>query len=286
LSKMPGDAQYLLRLAEHGESETAESRTVERPEGSQQKPVHHRSARDSVVVLAWLRASRVGALLPSGAKLAVIAAMALVLAGLLTGCSNRAALHPALRVQSKDVERATRRGQGLVDSGAAPEDAFAYRTVDVTERLSSEVIVRSAGICLPVDRLAYEIAKGGDSSERGTRRAISQASRAADRELMFVASVQLTQTFDPAGIQFRLRTNAATEYPPIAVDMPVLLREVRPSFDPAAAMAVLYYYVVHFPVSGGPGVSPIGPEVTSLTLVISDGTSEAMVEFPLPTVEQ
>jgi len=174
----------------------------------------------------------------------------------------------------------------MISSGEAPEDAFAYRTVDVTERLSSEVIVRSAGICLPVDRLAYEIAKGGDSSERGTRKAISQATRAADRELMFVASMQLAQTFDPANIQFKLRTNTATEYPPIAVDMPVLLREVRPSFDPTAAMAELYYYVVHFPVSGGPGVPPIGPEVTSLTLVISDGTSEATVEFPLPKVEQ
>ena len=238
------------------------------------------------VVLARLRANRVGTLLTSGAKLAVIAAMALVLAGLLTGCSNRAALHPALRVQSQDVERATRRGQSMIGSGEAPEDAFAYRTVDVTERLSSEVIVRSAGICLPVDRLAYEIAKGGDSSERGTRKAISQATRAADREVMFVASVQVSQTFDPANIQFKLRTNTAMEYPPIAVDMPVLLREVRPSFDPTAAMAELYYYVVHFPVSGGPGVPPIGPEVTSLTLVISDGTSEATVEFPLPKVEQ
>ncbi|MFB3883432.1 MAG: hypothetical protein ACE149_19375 [Armatimonadota bacterium] len=235
---------------------------------------------------ARLRGNRAGSLLSSGAQLAVLAAAGAALAILLAGCSNRAALHPGLRVQSQDVERATKRGQSMIAAGEAPEDAFAYRTVDVSERLSSDVIVRSAGICLPVDRLVYEIAKSGDASDRGVRRAVSQATRAADRELMFVASVQLSQGYDPATIQFWLMTNSGTRYPPIAVETPVLLREVRPSFDPTAGMANLYYYVVHFPVSGGPGVPPIGPEVTSLTLIVSDGTSEARVEFPLPRAEQ
>jgi hypothetical protein len=218
--------------------------------------------------------------------LAAVTAVALALSAAVAGCSDQHLLHPALQLRDQDIDAATRRGQAEIAACEAPEDAFAYCITDVNERVSSDVILRSAGICWPADRLAYEIARAGDPSDAGVRRAVAAGRNEVERELMLVASIQLPKTRDPASIRFALRTSGGAEYPPIAVDIPILLRDVHPTFDTSAPPAGLYYYVLHFPVRGGPGIPPIGPGVTSLTLVVADDTSEATATFPMPAVQQ
>jgi hypothetical protein len=212
----------------------------------------------------------------------VVAAVGLAL---LAGCSSMEVVHPALRLQDQEVAPATQRGLDLIAAGQCPDEAFAFWLVDVNERVSPEVIVRSAAIALPADRLAYEVAKAGDSSEAGVRRAVAQAGKAIRLEVMFVATIELPQTQDPATIQFALKTTAA-EYPPVAVEAPVLLRDIHRSYDPAAAPSELYSYLVHFPVRGGPGVPPIGPEATTLTFIVRDAGGEVSVPFALPRPQQ
>jgi hypothetical protein len=237
-------------------------------------------------VLPRIRADHAGAFLPGSARSAGAALVVAVALALLAGCSGNNVVHPALQVQDQDVQRASQRGANLIAAGECPDDAFAFRIVDVNERASPEVIVRSAGIALPADRLAYEIAKAGDSSDAGVRRAISQGQKAVRQELMCVASIELPQTRDPASVEFALKTSAGVEYPPIAVETPVLVRGVYRTYDPTAAPSELYYYVVHFPVRGGPGVRPIGPEVNTLTFAVRDAGGEVSVPFTLPRVEQ
>lgn len=237
-------------------------------------------------VLPRLRADHAGAFLLGSARRAGVVVVVAVGLALVAGCSGSSVVHPALQVQDQDVQRAGQRGANLIAAGQCPDDAFAFRIVDVNERVSPEVIVRSAGIALPADRLAYEIAKAGDSSDAGVRRAISQGRKAIRQELMCVASIELPQTRDPASVEFALKTGAGVEYPPIAVETPVLLRDVRRTYDPTAAPSELYYCVVHFPVRGGPGVRPIGPEISTLTFAVRDAGGEVSVPFTLPRADR
>lgn len=206
-----------------------------------------------------------------------------------SGCSSTNRVHPGLRApEGQDLDRAIARGKSLIVSGADPQDAFARRVVPINERVSAEVILRSAGLCLPADRIAYEIAKSGDSSDGGVRGATAAAIKAIGRELMCYAEVQVPNAMDPTTtITFALRTSTGAEYPPMAVEKPFLLREFNPGeFDPTAAPAGVYAYLVHFPVVGGPGVPPIGPTASSVTLAVSDGTGEGSYTFELPRVQE
>ncbi|HUU53677.1 MAG TPA: hypothetical protein VMY87_02065 [Armatimonadota bacterium] len=215
------------------------------------------------------------------AKLVAFAAILASFALLLNGCSAKERYHSALVVLDEDISRGTSRGKGLIASGANPSDAYAYRVDDVNIRVSSEVILRSAGLGLPADEIAYQIAAGGDSSDAGIRRAIASAIKTMERELKAMAIVQVSKTRDPASIEFVLRSSTGTEYPPIAVETPTFLRDVTATYDPTATAAALYAYTIHFPARGGPGVPPIGPTVRSLALLVKDGEYEARADFPL-----
>lgn len=199
------------------------------------------------------------------------------------GCGQRAEIHPALRATEEDLDRAASIAKELVAKGQNPLDALTYRSADSNTRVSSDVILRSAGLTLPIDRIVYEIARLGDTSDVNIRRGIEAGLRGSENEVICVASIQVAESRDPASIQFALRASV-TEYPPLSVDTPVLLREISAAYDPSAGTAKLYLYVIHFPIKGGPGYPPIGPTITSLTFVVKDAGSEATASFQLPAV--
>ena len=93
--------------------------------------------------------------------------------------------------------------------------------------------------------------------------------------------MQLPKSRDPADIEFVLRTNTGVSYPPLAVEVPVFVRDVGKTFDPSAPAAVVYSYVIRFPIRGGPGIPGIGPNVSELLLIVRDGDFEGWAEFPL-----
>jgi hypothetical protein len=198
------------------------------------------------------------------------------------GCSSRETLHPALQVSDQDMTRAVNRGKSTIASGGDPADVFKWRLMDVNVRISADVILRSAGCCWPQDEVCYQVALGGDRSDAGVRRAVNKALRTIERELRCVATVQVPKDRDPASVDFALRTNLGVEYPPVAVETPQWVRDISPTFDKSAPPAALYYYVVRFPIEGGPGVPPVGPNVRSLSLLVRDGEAEGSATFDLP----
>jgi hypothetical protein len=204
-------------------------------------------------------------------------------AGLIAGgCGKQSDIHPALRVEGQDLERAKQRGRSLARSGADPYTAYAMGLQDVNLRASAHVILRSAGCCWPRDEVAFEIARRGDSSDAGVTRAARDALRTAERELKFVLIVQMPKDRDPASIEFALQTGGGQEYPPVVVEEPYYLRDAESYHDADAPLSGVYYYVVRFPVRGGPGIPPIGPQVRTLYLVLRDGELEASVAFTMP----
>lgn len=221
-------------------------------------------------------------LLLSHLLVGVLSASVLCLVLSAGGCSSRKALHPALQVSDQDMTRAVNQGKSTISSGGDPEDVFKWRLVDVNVRISSDVILRSAGCCWPRDEICYQVALGGDRSDAGVRRAVNAALKTIERELRCVATVQVPKDKDPANVDFALRTNLGVEYPPIAVQTPQWVRDISPTFDKSAPPAALYYYVVRFPIEGGPGVPPVGPNVRSLSLTVRDGEAEGSATFDLP----
>ncbi len=209
---------------------------------------------------------------------------ALVLAWLLmlAGCSGESSINPVFRPDDTQIQRAITSGKNAILGGVDPNSLLTSQMIDVNLRVSSEVILRSAGCCWPTQEVAYQIASAGDSTDAGIRKAVNAAKRVIEREMKCVATIQLPMNRDPGSITFALRTNTAVEYPPIAVEKPVFVREVTSIYDPSAPAGALYLYVVRFPVRGGPGVPPVGPNVSSLNFVVKDGESEAQVNFPIP----
>lgn len=197
------------------------------------------------------------------------------------GCGGRRELHPALRVDGEELELAIQRGRGMVNAGVDAGEARRQALEPANVRVSADVIIRSVGCCWPVKEIAYQIAERGDASEGGIRQAVRQALKSVERELKFLVEVQIPESRDPASIGFALRTNMGVEYPPVAVEAPAFLREVVSPFDPSTPPGAMYYYVVRFPIRGGPGIPGVGPEVSSLSLVVKDGESEGAVTFSL-----
>ena len=197
------------------------------------------------------------------------------------GCTDKERVHPALRIEGERLDQAIRRGKSMISKGSNPDDALIGRLTDVNLRVSPDVILRQASCTMPDAEVAYEICKAADPSDGGVRRAVNTALKCIERELKCCAFVQVDAARDPNSIEFFLRTNLAQEYPPILVDSPVFVRDVMPAYDPNAKPAKMYRYVAHFPVQGGPGVPPIGPNVSTLSLVVRDGDGEAKVSFPL-----
>lgn len=203
----------------------------------------------------------------------------------LVGCASKEKIHPALRVEGEELERAVRRGESLAKRGADPYEAFIRGSVNVNKRLSPGVILWSAGVCWPAEQISFQIARSGATTDAEIRRATRGALKLVENELRCTATIQIPKSRDPAGVEFLLRTNSGVEYPPVAVETPVYLRDTVSVLDPTAPASGVYYYVVRFPIRGGPGVPAIGPQVRSLFLVISDGIGQAPVEFRMPRVE-
>lgn len=218
----------------------------------------------------------------TSSRLAVTWLLVLGLAAVfVSGCASRDRLHPGLRVNDDELSSAIKRGKRLIPAGD-PEQAFSYRVVDVNTQISSDVILRKAGPCWPEDEIAYQIALGGDSSDAAVKQATNTGLSIVERQMRFVAVLQIAKERDPASIEFALRTNQGTEYPPVSVEAPQFIRSVNPTFDPTAKPAGLYSYTVHFPVAGGPGVPPIGPTTYSLDFVVKVGDSQGSARFSIP----
>jgi hypothetical protein len=204
---------------------------------------------------------------------------------LLVGCSSKSRIHPALVLTDDDITRGVSRGKSLIAQGADPSDAFQFRLVDVNQRVSADVVLRSAGLCMPQDEVAYQVAVGGDTSDAGIRKAVAKAMKDTERQLRAIAIVQVSKARDPASIGFVLESNTRVQYPAIVVEAPAYIRDVSPGFGQNEKPAAMYFYTAFFPVRGGPGVPPVGPTVRSLSLAVKDGDSEGYTEFALQTPE-
>lgn len=201
------------------------------------------------------------------------------------GCSSRQQVHPALLVENEDIDRAIRRGKTIISTGDDPYNAFGPMQ-DVNVSVSADVIIRGAVMCWPREEIAFQVAQAGDTSDRGINQAVDQALRKIEREIRFFATLQIPKTKDLSTLQFALRADGRSEYPALVVEQPMYDRDVSSPFDPGAAPSALYLFTMHFPIRGGPGVPPIGPNVRSLDLVVKDGESEGTVQFELPRPRQ
>jgi len=185
----------------------------------------------------------------------IVAVAALVVCAV--GCSSRESLHPALRLDDEDLERAIRKGKNLLATGQDPYQAYAHSMRDVNVRVSPHVIIRSAGCCWPRDTVAFHIAQEGDKSDAAVKRAVQRALKTVEREITFTAMLQIPKSRDEADLEFMLRTNTGIQ------------------------VSAIYQYVAHFPVRGGPGVPPIGPRVSALSLEVIDGDCTGSARFDL-----
>jgi hypothetical protein len=209
--------------------------------------------------------------------------LAIAVCQLAAGCASRQKLHPRLLLEDEQIDRSVRRGKTLVSTWNDPLNAFTRGVSEANVRVSADVIVRGAQICWPEEEIAYQIAVGGDKSDKAVHIAVEEALKRVERQIRFFATLQLPKTKDPSTLEFFLRTSARKEYPALIVEEPVFERSVVSPYDASAPVSGIYYFTVHFPVRGGPGIPPIGPTVRYLDLVVRDGSSEGSVRFELPT---
>ncbi|MGD0110526.1 MAG: hypothetical protein ABSD48_01540 [Armatimonadota bacterium] len=214
----------------------------------------------------------------------LLLAVAAALSPLLAGCSDRESIHPALRVEDDEFEKAVERGRTIAATGGDPYRAYSFSTQQVNLRVSPDVIVREAACCWPKDEIAFLIAKQANGDASAVDRIAKQVRDQVERDLKFTVLIQMPTTRDPnTAIQFAMRSSAGAEYPPLAVEQPVFIREVSTALDPEMPPSAIYEYDVHFPIQGSPGYPKLGPEITGLTLIVKDGDAEASVPFAMPT---
>jgi hypothetical protein len=215
---------------------------------------------------------------------AALLPLPIALAGglLLAGCSSSETLHPALRLEENDYEKAVERGRNLVATGDSPYKAYSFNTQQVNVRVTQEVIIREAACCWPADEIVFLIAKQA-TDDAAVVRVAKQARRQVEQEIKFSVVMQLPKSRDASELKFAMQSSAGTEYPPIAVEQPILIRDVSSALDPTMPASALYGYDIHFPIQGIPGYPPIGPEVSGLVLIVKDGPSQASVSFVMPT---
>ena len=202
---------------------------------------------------------------------------------LLSGCSNRGELHPALRVDRDQLDWAMQRGKHLVVTKQDPEEAFNRGTQDVSIRVSPHVVIRQATCRWPADEIVYAIAQGGDASDAAIRSAIDNAMDNCERQIGFRIVVQVPDSYQSSDLTFALRTNIGQEYPPLAVEAPTRLRPVISALDPDLPASSLWAYEVRFPTQGCPGLPVIGKRVNGLDLIIRDADLEGVVNFRMQT---
>jgi len=213
--------------------------------------------------------------------IACLAALAIALAVVVLGCSSNVNLNAAFVLQPQDIEKATERGVSLLKQGADPYSVYNWSTKSVNERVSTDVVVQDAALCLPKDEIAFAIVKQGDPADSAVNRAVNQTVKQVSSEVKFSVILQLATTRDPNTVQFEMQSSAGGKYPPLAVEEPALIRQVSSALDPTAPPSALYGYDVYFPLRGSPGYPPIDTSVTTLYLVVKDGQAESKIPFDL-----
>ncbi len=199
-----------------------------------------------------------------------------------SGCSNSETVHPALRLEEEDYTKAVKKASGLVASKSDPTRAYVGGMQQVNLRVSQDVIIREAAVCWPAEELAYLIVKNA-ADDSAVARVARQARRTVETDLKIEVVMQLPKSQDPSSLKFALKTSLGEEYPPLAVEPPTFIRDVASALDPSMPASAMYTYDVHFPIQGSPGFPPIGPGVTSLDLVVKDGTLQATTSFVMPS---
>ena len=203
---------------------------------------------------------------------------------LLAGCSDRESIHPALRVEDAEFEKAVERGRTIAATGGDPYRAYSFGTQQVNLRVTPDVIVREAACCWPKDEIAFLVAKQANGDASAVDRVAKRVRDQVERDLKFTVLVQMPKSVDPnTAIQFAMRSSAGSEYPPLAVEQPVFIREVSSALDPEMPASAIYGYDVHFPIQGSPGYPKLGSEISELTLIVKDGDAQALVPFSMPT---
>jgi hypothetical protein len=214
------------------------------------------------------------------AYLRLFAALVLLPAGL--GCATAPKLNPALEITDpKAIEEATQRGIRVIQNGGDPYSLFNRTTKEVNLRLGTDVIVRTAGICLAKDELAFEVAMAGDPSPEGAERVADAALPQINRQVRFTVVLQLAKSHSPEDVTFELQTQQPKPYPALAVEPPQFMKEISSALDPAAPVSAVYGYNVFFGTTGSPGYPALDTGVTSLNLVISAGGASTQVPFSL-----
>jgi hypothetical protein len=210
-------------------------------------------------------------------------ALAAALAPMLAGCSDREGIHPALRVEDDEFGKAVERARTLVTTGGDPYKAYNFGTQQVNLRVSPDVIVREAACCWPKDEIVFQIAQQANGDASAVDRIARKVRDQVERDLKFSVLVQMPNARDPStAIQFALRSSTGSEYPPLAVEQPVFIREVSTALDPQMPASAIYGYDVHFPIQGSPGYPKLGPEISELTLIVKDGETQVSVPFTMP----
>jgi hypothetical protein len=206
---------------------------------------------------------------------------------MLAGCSDRESVHPALRVEDDEFEKAVERGRTIAATGGDPYKAYSFGTQQVNLRVSPAVIVREAACCWPKDEVAFLIAKDANGDASAVDRIAKRVRAQAERDLKFTVLIQMPKTRDPtAAVEFAMRSSTGCIYPPLAVESPVFIRDVSSALDPDMPAAAIYGYDVHFPIQGSPGYPKLGPETSELTLIVKDGEAHASVTFSMPAQRQ
>jgi hypothetical protein len=204
------------------------------------------------------------------------------LAAIASGCTGSGIVHPAFEVDQKTVDEAIKLGVEFRDAKADPYKLFNHSTESVNVRLSADLVFLQATCCWPLDEIAFVVAQEGETSKVRLQRTVNEARKRAERELRFLALIQLSKARDPGTVTFALRTNTGQEYQPLVVEPPVLLQEVPAIHARDEAPAEQLAYAVRFPVRGTPGYPPIDPSVRTLTFVVREGGSEGTASFALP----
>jgi hypothetical protein len=202
---------------------------------------------------------------------------------LLSGCSNRGELHPALRIDRDQLDWAIERGKHLVVTKKDPEEAFNRGAQDVNIRVSPYVVIRQATCRWPADEIVYAIAQGGDASDAAIRSAVDNAMGDCERQIRFRVVVQVPDSYQSSDLTFALRTNMGQEYPPLAIEAPTRLRPVVSALDPNLPASSMWAYEVRFPTQGCPGLPVIGKRVSGLDLIVKDADCEGVVSFRMQT---
>jgi|WetSurMetagenome_2_1015567.scaffolds.fasta_scaffold309717_1 hypothetical protein len=199
----------------------------------------------------------------------------------LVGCAGGTPVNPSLTItDDTKIDEATKRGISVINSGADPYQLFSNTSQDANVRIGSNVILRSAALCLPKDELAFRVAKHNDATEDGAKQAAQDALNDINTRVHFVAVLQTTKGRDPTSVKFQMATPSGQIYPALALEKPEFIRDIVSSSDIPAT--TLYGYNVYFQSTGSPGYPALDTSASALTLIIQDSGAEARLTFTVP----